>query len=77
MDVLAVKTSFPAQSDLPVPPVAEVTPDASALIGTEGVLAPLGATDENEAADEGASEMILKGQTESGEPASTSGEGDG
>jgi hypothetical protein len=77
MDVLAVKTSFPAQADLPVPPVAEVTPDASALIGTEGVLAPIGVTTQDEPSDEGASEMILKGETESGEPAPSSGEGDG
>ena len=77
MDILAVKTSFPAQADLPVPPVAEVTPDASALIGTEGVLAPLGVTTQDEPSDEGASEMILKGQTEAGEPAPASGEGDG
>ena len=77
MDVLAVKTSFPAQADLPVPPVAETTPDASALIGTEGVLAPPGATAEDAATNEDASEMILKGQTESGDAAPTSGEGDG
>ena len=77
MDVLAVKTSFPAQADLPAPPVAETTPDASALIGTEGVLAPAGATQEDATTNEDASDMILKGQTESGDDAPSSGEGDG
>lgn len=77
MDMLAVKTSFPAQADLPVPPVAETTPDAASLIGTEGVLAPAGATQEDATTDEGASDMILKGQTESGDDAPSSGEGDG
>ncbi|HAW94942.1 MAG TPA: hypothetical protein DCX60_01580 [Phycisphaerales bacterium] len=77
MDVLAVKTSFPAQADLPAPPVAETTPDASALIGTEGVLAPAGAAQEDAATSEDASDMILKGQAESGDDAPSSGEGDG
>ena len=78
MDVLAVKTSFPAQADLPKPPVPEATPDASALIGTEGVLAPPAAVSADEATEQdAATEMILKGQSEAGEPASTGGEGDG
>lgn len=76
MDVLAVKTSFPAQADLPKPPVPETTPDASALIGTEGVLAPVAPAGEA-APQDAASEIILKGQSETGEPATTGGEGDG
>jgi hypothetical protein len=76
MDVLAVKTSFPAQADLPKPPVPETTPDASALIGTEGVLAPVAPAGEA-APQDAASEIILKGQSETGEPTTTGGEGDG